>query len=201
MKKLIALITIATVLIFAGCSPDKETDKKSNETLNLQESETDNTKKETVKNNDIKVEEEPDVDFGTLDTSLFSDIGALPDGVAAIRGEVSESLWADGPLYRFGSSPNWYAFSQYEFGEEENMYIPLGECTQISISMNVLVKNAEVYSSKTLEHLTDTEFTQEYDEMGETNVYRINYNGYTLSIYADSKEDIGPNSVVNIKRE
>lgn len=210
MKKHIVLITLISMCLFAGCSsaPNEESTNKTEEllkgyqdTVSSEESNRadtdlydDKSNAKTSKDN----EKQQEINYGSLDTSYFSDIGASPDGVAAVHGEISESLWADGPLYRFGDSTTWYAFSEYDFGEDDNTYVPLGECTQISIEMDLLVKGADVYEAETLEHLTGSEFKKEFDEMDQINVYYLSYGGYELKIYANTKSAINADSMVTV---
>ncbi len=197
MKKL--LISILCLMLLAGCGANKEvteitnTQEETEQKAPLTEEETQPEEEETV--------EEDNINYGSLNTSYLVDIGCTPEQIAALRGELKTAIWEDGPIYSFGDDGVWYGFENYDFGEGEILYIPNGKCTQMSMSMKTLIKDADVYSIETLRALSKGETTEEYDEFALCNVYVAHCDGYVLRAYEDSEKSIGADTMITVTKE
>ncbi len=191
MKKLFILMLVLCLFVFSACGAD--TASVDEEVL---ETKTD-IKEE--KDTQIKEQEEKEEEIALkIDSSWMSLLGLTRDEIEAKKGNMTESLWADGPLYRFGEENIWYAFSEYDFAED-NSYIPLGVCTGVSVPLGILMNADSQIGAQELENAMGKLLTEEFDEMYETNVYAASYKGCTFDIYENSYNEINQNSVVNIK--
>lgn len=215
MKRLLSLIMIVMMLLMAGCAGDEtdtadgrdevsdtasddestENDDEKSEDKKTDTKKTNRVKKYT-KSGKSKKQQKSDAD---IDETYFKEIGLAVSELETIYGEMSESYWDNGPIYRFGENENWYAFEQYDFAED-NSYIPLGKCNCVFVPLSKLITTGEC-SADTLEQALETELTEEYDEMDGGYVYSCKYDGLNISIYAQSRADIDAQSMVNIKNK
>ncbi len=196
MKKI--FIAILCLMLLAGCGANEEvteitnTQEETEQKAPLTEEETQPEEEKTVEDN---------TNYGSLNTAYLVDIGCTPEQISALRGELKTATWADGPIYGFGDGGAWYGFENYDFGEGEIPYIPSGKCTQMSMSMKMLVKDADVYSIETLRALSKGEISEEYDEFAESNVYVAHCNGFVLKAYGDSEKSIGAETIITVTKE
>lgn len=210
MKKLISLLMII-MLMLVGCShneADTDTGREDvshsdSDTNETQADENDEKEKKPVKKRYTKegktTGKKTAKSNSDIDETYFNQIGLTVDELEAVYGEMSESYWDNGPIYRFGENENWYAFEQYDFAED-NSYIPLGKCNCVFVPMNKLITTGE-YSADALEQALDTKLSEEYDEMDGGYVYSCKYDGLNISIYAQSRAHIDAQSMVNIKNK
>lgn len=195
MKK--TIIAVLCLMLLSGCgSSDND---EFVEITNTQE------ETEEVSSSDEEVtqpeeEKEDDTNYGSLNEAYIVDIGCTPEQIAALRGELKTAIWEDGPIYQFGDSDIWYGFENYDFSEGELPYIPGGKCTQMSVSMKKLIKDADVYSIETLRKISERKTKEEYDEFSGCNIYVAYCDGYELKTYADNENSIGADSLITIKK-
>ena len=200
MKKLI--ISILCVMLLTGCgTKDIETNVKTDVSDSVTEQIPVSAEEKIQAQETIAETEEDNTNYGNLSFEYLVDIGCTPEQISAIRGELKTAIWADGPLYSFGNDDIWYGFESYDFGEEGIPYIPSGKCTQLSLGMKMLIKDADVYSIDTLKALSNAELTGEYDELAECNVYTAYCDGYELKVYADNEKNIGAETMVTVKEQ
>ncbi len=201
MKKLVSLMLVLALCLFAGCtsenvSVEKEDIKEKKETtaeLTKGYSDEDAEPEED--------EEEPkETERIMIDESWLALIGKTSSEIADVKGAMSENLWADGPLYRFGPENVWYAFENYDFSSD-NSYIPLGACNSIGVPLYMLLEDAEVCNAEALEKAVGKVLSEGFDAMYECNTYSVTYNGFRFVIYEASTTGISQESVVNIERE
>lgn len=203
MKRTIALSLIVLMAFFAGCSSEKpsvekETSKKKIIEETIKKAEETEKKIENAQA-ELKNEQPAEPARIEIDGIWFSFIGTTSDTIAEAKGEMSENLWADGPLYRFGNENVWYSFENYEYAQGNN-YVPIGECTGVAVPLSMFLLNTEDFSAYTLEEAIGAELVEGFDVMDEINTYSVEHNGYRLMIYEYSKEDIVSDSMVNIRR-
>ena len=213
MRKFILPLIILLMLLTASCgtkteeSVNEEIQEKSVSSSEevIKEDDTKESVKEAEKDEEPEEEqeeEEPEVkkNYGALNTAYLVDLGCTPEQINALRGAITESIWDDGPWYRFEESDLWYAFDGYDFDDESGSYVPKGTCTNMLINMNELISGADEYTSDTLEALGKSHLTEEYNDFYESNVYNIRCDGYLLTVIADSKGQINGNTPVNVKK-
>ena len=208
MKKIVALMLVLMVALFAGCAGNEATEKPREEreekkTTSVKEKENTSekqSKKENTKNQESEEDEEEQIARVKIDGIWLDLIGRNSSSIAAIKGEMSESIWEDGPLYRFGSDNVWYGFDGYDFAED-NSYIPLGSCNSIAIPLNMLLEGEDVCNAQVLEEAAGKTLTQGFDAMYECNTYAVSYRGYRFVIYENSLSGITGQSVVNVRKE
>lgn len=201
MKKLIALMLVLVLCLFAGCTNETSYEEKEEVIKEKKESTAQPTEDSLKKDTESEEEKEEQEESARvmIDESWLNLIGKTSGEIADIKGAMSENLWADGPLYRFGLENVWYAFENYDFSSD-NSYIPLGACNSIGVPLYMLLKDQEVCNADTLEKATGKVLTEEYDVMYECNTYSVAYKGYRFVIYEVSKSGISQESVVNIER-
>lgn len=192
MKKI--LISILCLMLLAGCGAnDNNTNTETDEVYTQVEKKSPLTEQESQP-------EEDNTNYGSLNTSYLVDIGCTPEQISALRGELKTATWEDGPIYSFGDDV-WYGFENYDFSDGEIPYIPNGKCTQMSMSMKTLIKDAEVYSIETLRALSKGEIKGEYDEFAGCNVYVAHCDGFIIKAYGDSEKSIGGDTIMTVTKE
>ena len=196
MKKL--LISILCIMLLAGCGANKN--EEITENVNTQE-ETEQKLSLTEEEQPEEAEEEDNINYGSLNTSYLVDIGCTPEQISALRGELKTAIWEDGPIYSFGDDGVWYGFENYDFSDGEIPYIPNGKCTQMSMSMKMLIKDADVYSIETLRALSKGETSEEYDDFALCNVYVAHCGGFVLRAYGDNEKSIGADTMITVTKE
>lgn len=196
MKKL--LISILCIMLLAGCGANKN--EEITENVNTQE-ETEQKLSLTEEEMPEEAEEEDNTNYGSLNTSYLVDIGCTPEQISALRGELKTAIWEDGPIYSFGDDGVWYGFENYDFSDGEIPYIPNGKCTQMSMSMKMLIKDADVYSIETLRALSKGETSEEYDEFALCNAYVAHCGGFVLRAYGDNEKSIGADTMITVTKE
>lgn len=221
MKKLFAIMLALMMVIFTGCTSenaDNSKEESKDNKVTLQGIAEKDTKAEMPENNykqepesksedtnsdeefvDETEESEDKAQEVTIDEGVLSLIGKTNDEVVNIKGELSETIWADGPRYRFGSENVWYGFDSYEIAEDSS-YIPLGICNSLDVPLSMLLKAVEA-NAETLEKAIDQELIEGFNVMYECNTYSATYNGYSFIIYEDSLSNISGQSIVGIERE
>lgn len=202
MKKI--FIAILCLMLLAGCGAnDNNTNTETDEVYTQDEQKSPSTeeKSQAEEEETEDTEEEDNINYGSLNTSYLVDIGCTPEQISALRGELKTATWADGPIYSFGDDGVWYGFENYDFSDGEIPYIPNGKCTQMSMSMKMLIKDADVYSIETLRALSKGEISEEYDEFAESNVYVAHCNGFVLKAYGDNEKSIGAETIITATKE
>jgi len=201
MKKLLIVLLVLALTVFAGCKKSDEIvgDDADSNAISTITDETESTSDDTQDNEN---QEEPDeteenVDY-KIDESYFECLGKDPDSVAEIKGTMSESIWENGPLYRFGAENVWYAFSQYDF-DENNNYVALGECSQIIVPLSSLLAT-DICDVSALEDAIGKVLSKEADEMDGGYAFWASYKDYSLVLYEESEGAINGNTMVTIRK-
>ena len=205
MKKIVALMLVLMIALLTGCGGNEDTEKPQKES---EEKKTTAVKEENDKDifdklmeTDESEEDEPEEDARVeIDEIRLELMGKSSEEIANIKGEMSENIWADGPLYKFGSEAVWYGFDAHEFVEGDS-YIPIGGCDYICVPLNMLLKTEENCNAQSLEKAVGKVLTEGFDAMYECNTYSVTYKDYRFVIYEDSASDISGQSTVNIRKE
>lgn len=206
MKKLLLLLVLACIVVFAGCSGDDAEPSKSKIRSSVSDSGEDQVPKDVESEEDYDTkdeaidEEEVVEEAGSIDETFLADIGRDVASVEKVRGELAESFWSDGPIYRFGSCSAWYGFEEYEY-VNDSQYSPKGECNVVSVPLREFLKDTDSYTIATLEKITGNKHWTDYSEMVGSKTFLIEYKDYIFCIYADTELDISGNSVVNVERK
>ncbi len=204
MKKLIALMLVLVLCLFAGCTNETSSEEKEDinekkeSTAELTKGSYEKNTKEDTESEDEKAKSK-ETERVMIDESWLALMGKTSSEIADIKGAMSENLWADGPLYRFGLENVWYAFENYDFASD-NSYIPLGACNSIGVPLYMLLEEQEVCNAETLEKAVGKVLTEGFDVMYECNTYSVTYKGYRFVIYEEARSGISQESVVNIER-
>ena len=161
MKKLFAIMLALMMVIFTGCTSenvDNSKEESKDNKVTLQGIAEKDTKAEMPESNykqepesksedtnsdeefvDETEESEDKAQEVTIDEDVLSLIGKTTDELVSLKGELTESVWSDGPRYRFGSENAWYGFDGYDFAEDSS-YIPLGICNSMDVPLSMLLK-------------------------------------------------------------
>lgn len=201
MKKLVSLVLILALCLFAGCASENASEEK--ETIKEKEEAPQELIKGSPEDEDFKEDAESEKEKAErilIDESWLALIGKSSNEIAALKGAMSENLWADGPLYRFGPDNVWYAFEDYDFASD-NSYIPLGTCNSIGVPLYMLLEDTEVCNADALEKAVGKVLSEGFDAMYECNTYSVTYKGFSFVIYEASRAGISQESVVNIERK
>lgn len=182
MKK-IFLLLLAFCLAFCGCEKSAENDNDDRSSYVY--SDEDEIEEDTE---DVK-----DID-ASINDSMFKALGKTPEHVEAMYGKMTESVWVDGPIYRFEDSDSWFAFSEYDFADD-NAYVPLGKCEMIIIDVDDFVETSEEeISGGLLASLSDSGISKGYEEMDGIVYYEITHDEYQITIYEDHNGNISEDS-------
>ena len=211
MKKIIALMLVLMFVLFAGCTSEKATEEKEEhkekkessyriDEEELPEDEENESKPAKKEPEEPKKESPEEAVRDEIDERWLALVGKTQEEIVRIKGEMSENLWADGPLYRFGPENVWYSFDSYDFAAD-NSYIPLGRCTGVGVPLDMLLENEESCDARALQRAVKGELIQGFDAMYECNTYTVTYKGFRFLIYEDSASAISGQSVVDIERE
>ncbi len=146
---------------------------------------------------------DPDEEFklkAKVNKKYFDYLGKTPGQMEKELGAMSESYWVDGPWYHFGDCELWFAFSEYDFAED-NSYIPLGVCNTVNVSMGEFLMNIDDCNLDDLAAALGVTFKQEEDLMDGGYSFSADYDGNHIVLYADSKEAINRDTSVKIVRK
>ncbi len=212
MKKLFALI-LAVMMGFSlvsltGCTNTEDEDYEVYEDSEDEEDEDDfasvdpepeSIRKENDKKDDNDENEEMKLK-AKVNKKYFDYLGKTPAQMEEELGAMSESYWVDGPWYHFGDCELWFAFSEYDFAED-NSYIPLGKCNTVNVSMGEFLTNTDDCGLDDLAEALGVTFKQEEDLMDGGYSFSADYEGNHIVLYADSKEAINRNTSVKIVRK
>ena len=88
----------------------------------------------------------------SINLTTFSYLGKTPEELTLLAGELQESFWWSGTIYRFGN--HWFGFEDYDFNEITNNYIPLGKSNvffgQLNDIVNGISDSIEIYTLNNL---------------------------------------------------
>jgi len=182
MKKALLLLLVFC-LFFCGCEKSGENDDDRASYVYSDEDDMEDNDAEDVKKIDA-----------SIDASMFKALGKTPEHVEAIYGKMNESIWVDGPIYSFKEADAWFAFSEYDF-TDDNTYVPLGKCVTVITDVDNFVKNSDgEINDALIASLSDSGISKGYDEMDGVVYYEITHDEYRITIYEDSNGNISGDS-------
>lgn len=113
-------------------------------------------------------------------------------------GEIIDSEWIDGPIYKFTKNESWYAFSEYNLDENGN-YTPLGTCTHIFMTFGELIDSPEKeYDIDVFEEAVSGKLVMHYNEMDMINVYEATYKNFKIELSETPGKGINADSSIVI---
>ena len=200
MKKLLTLFLVISLLAFTGCGISGGTDdiEDNDEYVKVVGDEKSDKTENKGKKKEDKEDSEETERSAKIEEKWFGYLGCTPGDIKDEFGEMTESFWEDGPLYKYGTSDAIFAFSGYDFGEGSD-YIPLGTCSAVIVPLGKLINNTDTFSADALEKALGVALHEEMDVMYEIPVFSASYNGYSLVMYADSRANISANTMVTIR--
>ncbi len=201
MKKFLIVFAAATVFSLCGCGAVRQDGNEPGAgTEPVSESKVNSKQKSTNTGENKSAEKAPSINKNEL-----KDLGKSVKYMLNKYGKITSAEWIDGPMYQFGENEKWYAFSEYELGENRR-YIPKGECTHIFMTFEELLNSPSgEYDIDVFEEAVSSKLTMYYNEMDMINVYEASCGDYEIEVSEMPGKGITADSTVtvtkNIKEE
>lgn len=182
MRKMTLVFTIAALLMLCSCG------SKSQSTQNANISEQDSENQAEISESSVP----------SIKENKINELGQKAKYFLDKYGEITDSDWIDGPMYKFAENENWYAFSEYDFDENEN-YIPRGTCTHIFMTFGDLISSPDKeYDIDVFEEAVSEKIVMYYNEMDMINVYETSYKNFKIELSETPGKGINADSPVVI---
>ncbi len=182
MRKKTLVFIIAALLLLCSCGNKAQT----TQSVNISESDYEN-QIEISKSSAPSIKE-----------NKINELGQNAKYFLNKYGEITDSDWIDGPIYKFAENENWYAFSEYDFDENEN-YIPLGTCTHIFMTFGDLISSPDKeYDIDVFEEAVSKKIVMYYNEMDMINIYEASYKKFKIELSETPGKGINEDSPVVI---
>lgn len=188
MKKLLMVFVAVSIFLISICGCELKNKTETSDRVS--------TKNNIENQNNMSEEIYPEIK-----KEVFKDIGKDVKTFTDEYGEISDSDWLDGPMYRFGENEKWYSFSEYDL-TEDNGYIPRGVCTHVFMTFEELVYSPEgEYDIDVFEDAVSSKLVSYYNEQDMTNIYRADYKKYTIELIETPEIGINSDSAVVVTKK
>lgn len=184
MRKMTLVFGIAAAILLCSC------ENKSQNTQNVNTSKIETDSENQIDNSESNT---PSVNENKINV-----LGQKTKYFFDKYGEITDSEWIDGPIYKFAENESWYAFSEYNLDENGN-YTPLGTCTHIFMTFGDLIDSPEKeYDIDVFEEAVSGKLVMYYNEMDMANVYEATYKNFKIELSEMSGKGINADSSVVI---